>query len=77
MSFLTVKNALPCWKPVTMYICVCVFNACKQNDLLSSVTQAAHLCISDQKHLQRKHCIKIPGSGLIPRAVGVPPIAQQ
>lgn len=40
------------------------FNVFRQNYLVSSVTQAAHLCISDQKHLQRKHCIKIPGFGL-------------
>lgn len=40
------------------------FDVFRQNYLASSVTQAAHLCISDQKHLQRKHCIKIPGFGL-------------
>lgn len=45
----------------------CVYKFCnvfRQSYLASSVTQAAHLCISHQKHLQRKHCIKIPGFGL-------------
>lgn len=44
--------------------CVYKFLMYSGRIILSPVTQAAHLCISDQKHLQRKHCIKIPGFGL-------------
>lgn len=57
---LYISYTLPCAsQPVYKF-----FNIFAQNYLVSSVTQAAHLCISDQKHLQRKHCIKIPGFGL-------------